>query len=101
MNYLRRRDLLPVTGFDTERGGETEKEGKDKTGGEGFETTKRYSGGREKNMGRGSAGPGRSQRTEKLQRRDTHQSKHTSCLLFILFPILMLFFCLFVCFRQH
>lgn len=41
MNYLRRRDLLPVTGFDMERGGEPEKEGKDKTGGEGCETTKR------------------------------------------------------------
>lgn len=34
MNYLRRRDLLPVTGFDTVRGGEPEKEGKDMTGGE-------------------------------------------------------------------
>lgn len=40
MNYLRRRDLLPVTGFDTREGGETENEGKDKTVGEGFETTR-------------------------------------------------------------
>lgn len=41
MNYLRRRDLLPVTGFDTREGGETEKEGKDKMVGEGFETTRK------------------------------------------------------------